>query len=142
MFAFLIIGSELVILYFVYWVVFIREPKPREMTDDLWGRYERRSNKPKTNVDSSIPAFSRPGKLKAFLPSRFRARLYRMTKGRKRQHHHMKNACSCGCHEKRAASNWQGQTSGSKREVNRQIAEKFLAILNRTLNKFSVKISH
>jgi hypothetical protein len=143
MFAFLIIGSEIVILYFVYWVVFIREPKFHEMREDLWGRYQHRSNMTnKADVDLSIPSFSRPGKLKAFLPSRIRARLYRMTKGRRRQqHNHMKHSCSCGCREKRSASSWQGAAASSRREVNQQLAERFLSILNRTLNKFSIKIS-
>ena len=43
MFAYLIIGIELVILYFVFWVVFIREPKPREIHAELWGRVSRRA---------------------------------------------------------------------------------------------------
>jgi hypothetical protein len=40
MFAYLVIGFELAILYSIFWYVFIREPKPQEIRGDDWGRYE------------------------------------------------------------------------------------------------------
>jgi hypothetical protein len=43
MFAYLVIGVELALLYAVFWYVFIREPKPYEVRADYWGRYQRDS---------------------------------------------------------------------------------------------------
>jgi hypothetical protein len=40
MFAYLVIGVELALLYAVFWYVFIREPKPYELRADHWGRYQ------------------------------------------------------------------------------------------------------
>lgn len=39
MYAYLIIGVELAILYAVFWYVFIREPRPYTLKGDLWGTY-------------------------------------------------------------------------------------------------------
>ena len=39
MFAYLIIGIELIILYVVFWIVFLREPKRTAIRADLWGDY-------------------------------------------------------------------------------------------------------
>jgi hypothetical protein len=44
MFAYLVIGFELAILYTIFWYVFIREPKPLKLRADQWGRYQRGSN--------------------------------------------------------------------------------------------------
>ncbi len=44
MFAYLVIGFELAILYTVFWYVFIREPKPFKIRADHWGRYQQDSN--------------------------------------------------------------------------------------------------
>jgi len=41
MFAYLVIGFELAILYTIFWYVFIREPKPLKLRADQWGRYQR-----------------------------------------------------------------------------------------------------
>jgi hypothetical protein len=43
MFAYLVIGVELALLYAVFWYVFIREPKPYELRAEDWGRYQRDS---------------------------------------------------------------------------------------------------
>ena len=79
MFAYLIIGIELIILYFVFWVVFIREPKPREIRAELWGCYDGMQKDALNN--GSLPSFSlssKRAKIISFLPSRIKARFYRM----------------------------------------------------------------
>ncbi|HEY9731173.1 MAG TPA: hypothetical protein V6C89_04640 [Drouetiella sp.] len=43
MYAYLIIGVELAILYAVFWYVFIREPRPYTLKGDLWGTYSQSS---------------------------------------------------------------------------------------------------
>jgi len=43
MYAYLIIGVELAILYSVFWYVFIREPRPYTIKGDLWGTYSQSS---------------------------------------------------------------------------------------------------
>lgn len=42
-YAYLIIGFELAILYAVFWYVFIREPRPYTLKGDLWGTYSQSS---------------------------------------------------------------------------------------------------
>lgn len=39
MFAYVLIGLELIILYAAFWFVFVREPKPFELKENLWGYY-------------------------------------------------------------------------------------------------------
>lgn len=39
MFAYLLIVAELSILVAVFWYVFVREPKPLEIKENLWGYY-------------------------------------------------------------------------------------------------------
>jgi hypothetical protein len=39
MFAYLVIGTEIAILYTVFWYVFLREPKPYKVSGNPWGRY-------------------------------------------------------------------------------------------------------
>lgn len=39
MFAYVLIAFELLLLSFVYWFVFVREPKPYKVKESLWGRY-------------------------------------------------------------------------------------------------------
>lgn len=46
MFAYVLIALELLILYGVFWFVFVREPKPFELKENLWGYY------PDTNGES------------------------------------------------------------------------------------------
>jgi hypothetical protein len=43
MYAYLIIGVELAILYSVFWYVFIREPRPYTVKGDMWGTYSQSS---------------------------------------------------------------------------------------------------
>lgn len=40
MFAYLLIGIELTILYAVFWYVFIREPRPYKVDGNMWGTYD------------------------------------------------------------------------------------------------------
>lgn len=39
MLAYLIIGIELAILYTVFWYVFLREPRPYKIRENIWGYY-------------------------------------------------------------------------------------------------------
>lgn len=39
MFAYVLIALELLILYGVFWYVFVREPRPFELKENLWGYY-------------------------------------------------------------------------------------------------------
>ena len=39
MLAYLIIGIELAILYTVFWYVFLREPRPYKIKENIWGYY-------------------------------------------------------------------------------------------------------
>lgn len=149
MFAYLIIGIELLILYFVFWVVFIREPKPREIRAELWGSYQGAQDNSAMDYHKSAPdLFKNPNRIVSFLPSRIKTRLYRMTKLRSLRHRHhqqIKHRCSCKCHEATAQTkNWHPVPVrvSIEQDINRQLAEKFLLVLNKTLNKFSVKIPH
>ena len=45
MFAYLLIGLELAILYGVFWYVFVREPKPYNVQGELWGSYTANSER-------------------------------------------------------------------------------------------------
>ena len=40
MFAYVLIAAELAILYSVFWYVFVREPRPFELKENLWGFYD------------------------------------------------------------------------------------------------------
>jgi hypothetical protein len=40
MFAYLLVAIEVAILYFAYWFVFIREPKPYKVAGSMWGTYD------------------------------------------------------------------------------------------------------
>lgn len=40
MFAYLIIAAEIAILYFVFWYLYIYEPRPRRILGNPWGRYQ------------------------------------------------------------------------------------------------------
>jgi len=151
MFAYCIIGIELVILYLVFWVVFIREPKPREIRAELWGRYQ--------NSNERTTSTSRQSKLPEYLfldheelnPSLARSKKIipeRTTKMRRRHHRHAMHThsapCSCECHEQSAvtiANYRRGKSFQSRQQqINRNSAERFLLLLNRALNKLSVKI--
>ena len=39
MFAYLVIGFEIAILYTVFWYVFLREVKPHRVSGNPWGQY-------------------------------------------------------------------------------------------------------
>jgi len=40
MFAYLLLAIEVAILYFAYWFVFVREPKPYKVAGNMWGTYD------------------------------------------------------------------------------------------------------
>ena len=40
MFAYLLVAIEVALLYFAYWFVFVREPKPYKVAGNLWGTYD------------------------------------------------------------------------------------------------------
>jgi hypothetical protein len=44
MFAYLLIIAELTILATAYWYVFVREPKPFEIKENIWGYYDQPVN--------------------------------------------------------------------------------------------------
>ncbi len=45
MFVYLLIASELAVLYLVFWYLYVREPKcKRRISADLWGMYDRSMN--------------------------------------------------------------------------------------------------
>jgi len=141
MFAYLIIGIELAILYFVFWVVFIREPKPREIRPELWGRYEGINNFC-SDIQNRQTSLINEDRTISLLPSRVQARLYKVSQIRKRRsRRHIKHHCFCNCHERKVLNTWRGrQTQIVSRDINKQLAEQFLLLLNRTLNKLSVKV--
>jgi len=79
MFAYLLIGLELTILFSVFWYVFIREPKPFQIEHSgLWGSYEagtahfseadldtlvmeyKQNAKKQVLVDRRVPRFANP----------------------------------------------------------------------------------
>ncbi|MBZ0186691.1 MAG: hypothetical protein K8F91_10615, partial [Candidatus Obscuribacterales bacterium] len=65
MFAYLLIAFELLMLSFVFWFIFIREPKPYKLEESLWGRYgESTSAFTGPYLDSG--ALSNPASLPAF----------------------------------------------------------------------------
>ncbi len=150
MFAYIIIGIELAILYFVFWVVFIREPRPREIRAELWGRYASAEEELLENTKQpAVPSmlFIDQERLDSYLPSRVSIHSYGAGKSRKRRHRKANSHanCSCICHERSVSLNnygWCAQANEKMRaeQANRKFAERFLLLLNRTLNNLSVKI--
>jgi hypothetical protein len=55
MFAYLIIGSEIAILYTVFWYVFLREPKPFKLHGNMWGQYEINNGFSARHFDPTLP---------------------------------------------------------------------------------------
>ncbi len=62
MFAWVLIGFELAILYFAFWFVFIREPKQYKIKGDPWGLYEENVNRASASKeDTYVLEFNLPG---------------------------------------------------------------------------------
>ncbi len=150
MFAYIIIGIELIILYIGFWVIFIREPRPREIRAELWGNYYD-SNGESVSSKPQIPEylFIEQNKIESYLPSKAKIRSYRVARIRKRRHRAAYVAsCSCmrSCHDvQHQTVNAFGRCGGraevlQREQLNRNAAEKFLLLLNRALNKISVKV--
>ncbi len=53
MFAYVLIALELLILYSVFWYVFVREPKPFELKENLWGYYSNQDGESFRNLVKS-----------------------------------------------------------------------------------------
>lgn len=167
MFGYLLIGIELLVLYIIFWVVFIREPRPKEIRAELWGHYDGIANElssqpsailqyPYKNTDqlqaqNQVPIETQIKARSQILgqnqtiawPSRIKSRFNRMARARRlKQYLRNKHKCECNCHANACSGHFwkERQIPRLRQDINREIAEKLLLILNRALNKFSVKI--
>jgi hypothetical protein len=147
MFVYLIIAIELVVLYLVFWIVFLREPRPREIRAELWGSYFKPTDRSANNLGQTKQAIIDNGHLDFYLPSIVPpARLYRLTKMKKirrkkiiirrAQRWHL----YCHLCSRHGSSHHSHQKSHLTQEASRTVVEKFLLSLNRVLNKLSVKV--
>ena len=59
MFAYLLIAAELIILSTVFWYVFLKEPRPFELKDNLWGYYDKSLDVYTTYGAQSVQQFMR-----------------------------------------------------------------------------------
>jgi hypothetical protein len=77
MFAYILIGLELAILFAAFWYVFIREPRPHRINSAMWGTYEvgTRPTDCDTLVleyhNSRVPRFAGPSMMPANYESEF-----------------------------------------------------------------------
>ena len=162
MFVYCIIAIELAVLYVVFWIVFLREPRPRNIRAELWGSYfktEKQSKKPDTQPEQSSHLIDEQ-QLEFYLPSIIPAprsyRIIKITKAHRkgsfihhtsRAHAH-RHSCSSACSiqyvYQRAidCKRWRFKTSPqiSLKKASRTVVEKFLLSLNRVLNELSVKV--
>lgn len=59
MFAYALIAAELLLLSLVFWFVFVREPKPYKVKENLWGYYGPSTSESITNDSVSfLPPFA------------------------------------------------------------------------------------
>lgn len=85
MFAYLIIGVELVILYTVFWYVFLYEPKPYKVTGPIWGIYDPRVPKLSQNdIDTLILEYKQRAQKQVLYDRRTPRKAY--STGQRRRH--------------------------------------------------------
>ena len=81
MFAYALIAAELLLLSLVFWFVFIREPKPFEVKENMWGYYQT----PEEQNASLLPPFATSYNDEFSFPSKSKA-----TSKRRRINHQFK----------------------------------------------------
>ncbi len=167
MFAYLIIGIELAILYVVFWIVFLREPKQSEIRADLWGNYSDANEEiffannsefeqPRYLIDREQLEFYLPSPPNIVRPPAYRTgRVSKMRRGhhfaRKtppQQSHNPACSCSCVCHTQEAGArkirrrtwHWRNIEQPNIPKASRSVVEAFLVSLNHVLNRLSVKL--
>ncbi|HEY9775471.1 MAG TPA: hypothetical protein V6C81_17015 [Planktothrix sp.] len=59
MFAYIVIAIELSFLYTVFWYIFIREPKPFHVGENMWGQYEGSKKFSGGQIDPTLPMQAR-----------------------------------------------------------------------------------
>jgi hypothetical protein len=59
MFAYLVIAIELAILYTVFWYIFLREPKPFHVDENMWGQYDNAKRFSGNQIDPTLPIQTR-----------------------------------------------------------------------------------
>jgi hypothetical protein len=134
MFVYLIIAIELTVLYVVFWIVFLREPRPREIRAELWGNYFKPTDRSVNNATqpehstNEGQSLYRTAKMKKIRRKKIIAR-------RSSRSYSYCQLCSRGSHSRHA----HGPTSLTQ-QASRTVVEKFLLSLNRALNKLSVKV--
>ncbi len=69
MFVYLIIAIELTVIYFVFWIVFLREPRPREVRAELWGSYFKPDSRPANTIIQPEQQIIDAAQIDFYLPS-------------------------------------------------------------------------
>ena len=148
MFVYLIIAMELVILYVVFWTVFLRDPRPKEIKAELWGSYfkpAKRSISKVTQPQQPAPLIDE--KQMAFywqrVPSRRSNIINKMKKVRRRNFKVRSSPRShlyCQLCSRIGNSHHLHRSIVIMPEASRTVVEKFLLSLNTVLNRLSVKV--
>lgn len=136
MFAYALIAAELLLFSLVLYLVFVREPKPYEVKDNLWGYYGE-TEKDKT---SYLPPFASAIQQNLSMPkkksSKRRRINHQLKRMMKRTRHGVQDRFSRG-RDSDLKNGWiyvdQGKTSNS--------VGNFLAYLGQLLTNLSAKFS-
>jgi hypothetical protein len=161
MFAYLVIVIELAILYLVFWIVFLREPRQKEIRADLWGNYGNPPNNipindfaqpnyliEQNNLEFYLPdspIIPKPSLFRKAKPSRIIRRL-RLTRQALSRHAYCPSCSRCpqtqflGRKARSSRRHWQIKKQNNISQASRPIVEAFLLSLNHVLNRLSVKL--
>jgi hypothetical protein len=143
MFVYLIIAIELVVLYIVFWLVFLREPRPKEVRAELWGSYFKSAKMsgqaPQPIIDESqldfyLPSIAPPPRLYRTTKIKL-IRRKKILKRRSQRLHLYCKLCARAGH-----SHYAHKKANLAQLASRKAVEKFLLSLNRVLNGLSVKV--
>jgi len=150
MFVYLIIAIELAVLYVAFWIVFLRQPRPREVRAELWGSYFRStdlsankaapSEQTSPLVDEKQLAFYA---LPSILASPRSYSISKMKKARRKRtliRRSSKSYWHCRFCSRTSPNLHVLQPASLTQQASRPLVEKFLLSLNRVLNKLSVKV--
>jgi hypothetical protein len=147
MFVYLIIAIELAVLYVVFWIVFLREPKPREIRAELWGNYFNPANRSVNNTGQPEKPLIDEEQLDFYLPSVLPSpRVYRSVKMKKMRRKRImirrasKSHLYCQSCSRSGHSQYAHRQATLAQRASRTVVERFLLSLNKVLNKLSVKV--
>jgi hypothetical protein len=147
MFAYLIIGVELALIYAVFWYVFVRDTKPNISESTPWERYPRNAGnftaygaQETLFGTSSSPIVG--GQIAKYAPCNLEDSANAAGQsGKKAVRHHAKTECSCALatSRKRPKSALSSRKSSTASEGS--FVERICLYLGRKLIQFSIRIS-